>query len=69
MGPVLPPGHRAQLSPERLVKDVTACPSPQHHLLSPGLISGVQAPHDCVARLVSFHVCVCISSLSVSRGL
>lgn len=63
MGPGPQPGHRAQLSPKRLVKDIAACPSPQHHLLSPGLISGVRAPHDCLARLVSLHVCVPISSL------
>lgn len=63
MGPGPQPGHRAQLSPKRLVKDIAACPSPQHHLLSPGLISGVRAPHDCLAGLVSLHVCVPISSL------
>ena len=62
MGPGPQPGHRAQLSPQRLVKDITACPSPQHHLLSPGLISGMHAPHDCLGRLV-FHVCVSISSV------
>lgn len=39
MGPGPQPGHRAQLSPEHLVKDTTACPSPQHHLLSPGPVS------------------------------
>lgn len=54
MGPGPQPGHRAQLSPQRLVKDITACPSPQHHLLSPGLISGMHAPHDYLGRLVSF---------------
>lgn len=28
MGPGPQPGHRVQLSPERSIKDTTACPSP-----------------------------------------
>ena len=74
MGPGPQPGHRAQLSPEHLVKDTTACPSPQHHLLSPGPVSSERTMRCvpstcCVARPVSFHVCLHLKFVSFSRSL
>lgn len=66
MGPGPQPGHRAQLSPQRLVKDITACPSPQH-LLSPGSSSGACMPprlfgQTCLCSCVCLHL-KCVSWL------
>lgn len=82
-GPGPQPSHRAQLSSDHPVRDTTACPSSPNSTIC--LAQGPHqfwknhegpAPLECVARPVSFYVCVllcvclfltrCFSSLSVS---